>query len=207
MGSMTPIYGITYPTGTDYVKDAPLQMQVLAQTVEDALKEVDARATPQGATPVIATMYDVLSGMTGVRGQIGYVYSDPTPANNGAYVYNGRSWDRLRRMQTTNIAEAEYTDSTWVVKYACRNGTMWISAYISSTGSSGWTSVQCPWVVPEGYRPLMEIAVQSIMENNSSNGSFTLGTDGVIKYNLRGGTQTNDSRSGMFIYPVPTQQA
>lgn len=205
---MTPIYSITYPTGTDYVKDAPLQMQVLAQTVETALSEVDARATPAGATPVIATMYAVLKGKKGVRGQIGYVYSDTTPSNNGVYVYTGTAWNRIRTMQIANIKETDYSDSTWSIKYACNNGNMWISIYCNSIGTSGWSDIQCQWVIPEGYRPLIEMTIQPVMQNNTRLGSFTIGTDGTIKFHRLGGSlDVTDTRSCTVIYPVPTTTA
>ena len=93
MSAQTPIYGITYPTESDLVRDVHQHMQTVATTVESALHEVDQRATPAGSTPVIATTFDQLSQMPGVVGQTGYVTGD-TSYNNGMYIYNGSAWTR-----------------------------------------------------------------------------------------------------------------
>ncbi len=93
MSAQTPIYGITYPTESDLVRDIADHLKTEAQTVETALHEVDQRATPAGSTPVIAQTYDQLSTLGGVIGQTGYVTNDVS-YRNGAYVYNGQSWTR-----------------------------------------------------------------------------------------------------------------
>lgn len=93
MSAQTPIYGITYPTESDLVRDVHEHMKTVATTVEAALHEVDQRATPAGSTPVIATTFEQLSKLSGVVGQTGYV-TDDTSANNGMYVYNGAAWTR-----------------------------------------------------------------------------------------------------------------
>lgn len=93
MSAQTPIYGITYPTESDLVRDVHQHMQTVATTVESALHEVDQRATPAGSTPVIATTFDQLSQMPGVVGQTGYVTND-TGGNNGPYIYDGSAWTR-----------------------------------------------------------------------------------------------------------------
>ena len=93
MSAQTPIYGITYPTESDLVRDVHQHMQTVATTVESALHEVDQRATPAGSTPVIATTFDQLSQMPGVVGQTGYVTGDVS-YDNGMYVYNGSAWTR-----------------------------------------------------------------------------------------------------------------
>lgn len=93
MSAQTPIYGITYPTATDLVRDVHQHMQNVATTVESALYEVDQRATPAGSTPVIAQTLDQLSTLSGVVGQTGYVTND-TSGNNGPYIHNGTGWTR-----------------------------------------------------------------------------------------------------------------
>lgn len=93
MSAQTPIYGITYPTESDLVRDVHQHMQTVATTVESALHEVDQRATPAGSTPVIAQTLDQLSKLSGVIGQTGYVTGD-TSYNNGMYIHNGTSWTR-----------------------------------------------------------------------------------------------------------------
>lgn len=93
MSAQTPIYGITYPTESDLVRDVHQHMQTVATTVESALHEVDQRATPAGSTPVIATTFDQLSQMPGVVGQTGYVTGDVS-YDNGMYICNGSAWTR-----------------------------------------------------------------------------------------------------------------
>lgn len=93
MSAQTPIYGITYPTESDLVRDVHQHMKTVATTVESALHEVDQRATPAGSTPVIATTFDQLSQMPGVVGQTGYVTND-TGGNNGPYIHDDTGWTR-----------------------------------------------------------------------------------------------------------------
>lgn len=93
MTLQTPIYGIEYPDATDLVRDIPTHMRDMADTIETALHQVDARATPAGSTPVIATTWAKLSTMSGVIGQTGYVTND-TSGNSGPYIHNGTGWTR-----------------------------------------------------------------------------------------------------------------
>lgn len=95
MSASTPIYGLSYPTGSDTVATAPAQFKSLAETVETALAEVDARATPEGSTPVVRQTLAQLATVKGVTGQIGYVTSDKTAANIGPYVWTGQAWEML----------------------------------------------------------------------------------------------------------------
>lgn len=92
MSAQTPIYGITYPTDSDLVRDIADHLKTEAQTVEDALHEVDQRARPDAAAPVIAQTYDQLSTLGGVTGQTGYVTDDQT--RNGLYIHDGTGWTR-----------------------------------------------------------------------------------------------------------------
>lgn len=93
MSAQTPIYGITYPTESDLVRDVHQHMQNVATTVEAALNLVDRRATPEGATPVVAQTLEQLLKLPGVVGQTGYVTND-TSGNSGMYVHNGTGWTR-----------------------------------------------------------------------------------------------------------------
>ena len=93
MSAQTPIYGITYPTDSDLVRDIADHLKTEAQTVEDALHEVDQRARPDAAAPVIAQTYDQLSTLGGVTGQTGYVTNDPS-GRNGMYIHGANGWTR-----------------------------------------------------------------------------------------------------------------
>ena len=92
MTATTPIYGLSYPEGSDLVSTAPDSFRAMADTFEQALDQVDRRNTPTGVKPVIATTLNTLATLTGVTGQTGYVTADATAANNGAYVWTGSAW-------------------------------------------------------------------------------------------------------------------
>ena len=91
MTATTPIYGLSYPEGSDLVSTAPDSFRAMADTFEQALDQVDRRNTPAGVKPVIATTRNTLATLTGVTGQTGYVTAD-VAANNGAYVWTGSAW-------------------------------------------------------------------------------------------------------------------
>lgn len=105
MSATTPIYQLEYPTGDDLVKNAPTSFRDLANSVETALNEVDARATPEGSTPVVRNTLALLKQTAGVTGQTGYVTGDSDEQNNGPYFYNGSSWEQYPRTitKTTSI--------------------------------------------------------------------------------------------------------
>lgn len=88
----TDIYGLPYIEADDLVSGAPAQFKAMAQGIETALVEVDARSTPAGVKPVIATTLEALAARPGVTGQTGYVTADTTMANNGPYYWNGTAW-------------------------------------------------------------------------------------------------------------------
>lgn len=93
MTATTPIYGLSYPEGSDLVSTASASFKAMADTFEQALDQVDRRSTPQGAKPVIATTLNTLATLTGVTGQTGYVTDDGD--NTGMYVWTGTSWLRI----------------------------------------------------------------------------------------------------------------
>ena len=90
MTATTPIYGLSYPEGTDLVSTAPKSFKSMADTFEQALYTVDQRSTPAGATPVIATTLESLKAQTATVGQTGFVTSDGD--NTGPYIWDGTSW-------------------------------------------------------------------------------------------------------------------
>ena len=107
MTATTPIYGLSYPEGSDLVSTAPDSFKSMADTFEQALDQVDRRSTPTGVKPVIATTLNTLANTTGVTGQIGYVTADATAANNGAYVWTGSAWVKL--VTVTDMAVPDLT--------------------------------------------------------------------------------------------------
>ena len=121
MSAQTPIYGITYPTESDLVRDVHQHMKTVATTVESALHEVDQRATPAGSTPVIAQTLDQLLKLSGVVGQTGYVTND-TSGNNGPYIHNGTVWTRGSVSLGADVFEFREV-TNWLPEYRA-----WLSA-------------------------------------------------------------------------------
>lgn len=117
MTATTPIYGLTYPEGSDLVSTAPDSFKSMAETFEQALDQVDRRDTPEGVKPVIATTLEALRQITGVTGQTGYV----TGCNddNGPYVWDGTQWVKTRNADQPwngvwRLNSEIYTGRKWV---------------------------------------------------------------------------------------------
>ena len=101
----TPIYGLSYPEGSDLVSTAPDSFKAMADTVEQALYTVDQRSTPAGATPVIATTLESLKAQTATVGQTGFVTSDGD--NTGPYI-----WDGITHTGTPPMTKPKQRSST-----------------------------------------------------------------------------------------------
>lgn len=117
MTATTPIYGLSYPEGSDLVSTAPDSFKSMAETFEQALDQVDRRDTPEGVKPAIATTLEALRQITGVTGQTGYV----TGGNydNGPYVWDGTQWVKTRNADqpwngTWRLNSEIYTGRKWV---------------------------------------------------------------------------------------------
>lgn len=160
MSATTPRYGITYPTGSDLVSQAPTQFESMADTIETALANVDDRQTANAVKPVVRTTLAQLQEASGVTGQTGYVTDDG--ANKGVYVYDGGAWARpngpvtlwtgsLGKTGTANLSAPRNLFSTLRVKG--NTGSGYRSFDIDATISSPRIS----WV-----------------EGSISDGSFTL---------------------------------
>lgn len=112
----TPIYGLSYPEGSDLVSTAPDSFKSMATTFEKALDQVDRRTTPEGVKPAVATTLEALRQITGVTGQTGYV----TGGNdNGPYVWDGTQWVKTRNADQPwngvwRLNSEIYTGRKWV---------------------------------------------------------------------------------------------
>lgn len=118
MTANTPIYGLSYPEGSDLVSSAPDSFKAMADTFEQALDQVDRRDTPEGVKPVIATTLEALRKITGVTGQTGFV----TGVNEdgwGQYVWNGSAWIR-------NMPEDQAWNGSWSVNSEIYTGRKWV---------------------------------------------------------------------------------
>lgn len=117
MTATTPIYGLTYPEGSDLVSTAPDSFKSMAETFEQALDQVDRRDTPEGVKPVIATTLEALRQITGVTGQTGYVTG--VNDDNGPYVWDVTQWVKTRNADQPwngvwRLNSEIYTGRKWV---------------------------------------------------------------------------------------------
>lgn len=117
MTATTPIFGLSYPEGSDLVSSAPDSFKSMADTFETALDQVDKRSTPEGVKPVIATTLETLRQTTGITGQTGYVTGGND--DNGPYVWDGTQWVKTRHIDQPwngicRLNSAMYTGRKWV---------------------------------------------------------------------------------------------
>ena len=117
MTATTPIYGLTYPEGSDFVSTAPDSFKSMAETFEQALDQVDRRDTPEGVKPVIATTLETLASITGVTGQPGFVTGGND--DHGPYVWDGTQWVKTRNADQPwngvwRLNSEIYTGRKWV---------------------------------------------------------------------------------------------
>lgn len=113
----TPIYGLSYPEGSDLVSTAPDSFKSMANTFEKALDQVDRRTTPEGVKPAVATTLEALRQITGVTGQTGYVTGGND--DNGPYVWDGTQWVKTRNADQPwngvwKLNSEIYTGRKWV---------------------------------------------------------------------------------------------
>lgn len=117
MTATTPIYGLTYPEGSDLVSTAPDSFKSMAETFEQALDQVDRRTTPEGVKPAVATTLEALRQITGVTGQTGFVTGGND--DNGPYIWDGAQWVKTRAADmpwngTWRLNSSIYTGRKWV---------------------------------------------------------------------------------------------
>lgn len=117
MTATTPIYGLTYPEGSDLVSTAPDSFKSMADTFEKALDQVDRRTTPEGVKPAVATTLEALRQITGVIGQTGFVTGGNN--DNGPYVWDGAQWVKTRNADQPwngvwKLNSEIYTGRKWV---------------------------------------------------------------------------------------------
>lgn len=117
MTATTPIYGLSYPEGSDLVSTAPDSFKSMADTFEKALDQVDRRTTPEGVKPAVATTLEALRQITGITGQTGYVTGGND--DNGPYVWDGTQWVKTRNADQPwngvwRLNSEIYTGRKWV---------------------------------------------------------------------------------------------
>lgn len=117
MTATTPIYGLSYPEGSDLVSTAPDSFKSMADTFEKALDQVDRRTTPEGVKPAVATTLEALRQITGVTGQTGYVTGRND--DNGPYVWDGAQWVKTRNAD-------QPWNGVWILNSEIYTGRKWV---------------------------------------------------------------------------------
>lgn len=117
MTATTPIYGLSYPEGSDLVSTAPDSFKSMADTFEKALDQVDRRTTPEGVKPAVATTLEALRQITGVIGQTGYVTGGND--DNGPYVWDGAQWVKTRNAD-------QPWNGVWILNSEIYTGRKWV---------------------------------------------------------------------------------
>lgn len=195
MTATTPIYGLSYPEGSDLVSTAPTSFKAMADTFEQALYQVDRRSTPKGANPVIATTLATLATLAAITGQTGYVTADATAANNGAYVWTGSAWVKL--VTATDMAVPELTFSHpdfSIAAYPRRAGNLIVCPIkiVRTTGDWNMTAWAMTGIckIPAGLRPGAGIDINVLGVDNLSTTSpmtgFTINEDEIFFRAFRG---------------------
>ncbi len=193
MTATTPIYGLSYPEGSDLVSSAPDSFKAMADTFEQALDQVDRRDTPEGVKPVICTTLATLAQQTGVTGQTGYVTADTD--NNGAYVYTGSAWVKLMTESDIAVPDLKFGHPDFSISaYPRRAGKLIICPIkVIRTGGdwnmTAWMSTGiCK--IPEGLRPAAGIDVNVLGVDNLSTASpmtgFSINQDEIYFRAFRG---------------------
>ncbi len=115
MATTTPRYGLTYPTGHDQVDDTPTIFKNMADSIENALGEVDDRHTNAAVMPVVRPSLMQLQQATAITGQTGYV-TGGDQQDQGQYTYGNDSWGNVVIQDVTSLFTK--TNGSWTTKYA-----------------------------------------------------------------------------------------
>ncbi len=195
MTATTPIFGLSYPEGSDLVSSAPDSFKSMAETFETALDQVDKRSTPEGVKPVIATTLATLAQTTGITGQTGYVTADTTSTNNGAYVWTGSAWVKLMTATDMAVPELKFGHPDFsIAAYPRRAGSLIVCPIkVIRTGDdwnmTAWLSTRiCK--IPAGIRPAAGIDINVFGVDNLATAApatgFTINQDEIFFRAFRG---------------------
>lgn len=126
----TTAHGITYPTGSDKIKDMPDHLKQMADSIDTAITGQNTLVTnattaannaataANNARPVVVATKTALNAVNATAGRIGIVTND-TSGNNGPYIHNGTRWTRggttvpaeLTNLDLTNNDSWDASDS------------------------------------------------------------------------------------------------
>lgn len=93
-----------------------------------------------------------------------------------------------------------YNSNGW---YVCTNGVVVSIVARVKTGSGSWDSVNCPYVLPQEFRPKSTINAPVATQNGGSiTGVMFVNTDGTIAVGNQGGSGSDGLRMGSVCYVV-----
>lgn len=213
MSATTPRYDITYPTGSDLVRQAPAQFKTFAESVESALGEVDDRQTAHAVKPVVRSTLAQLATASGVTGQTGYVTADPTQSANGAYTYTGSSWEKNSGIWQKFTFKFENEGSFRPIPYGGANELLWnptqrlLVVKLASFKSSVHVKTYGVYVPKSGVFTLSaDISLgQAEFENYTERGvELTLTKNGSIKVGPELSSGDVVRPLGSYVVPIPS---
>ena len=115
MTATTLRYQLPYPTGSDQVSQTPTIFKNMADSIDDALGEVDDRHTSAAVMPVVRPSLTQLQDASGVTGQTGYVTGGDRQ-DQGQYTFGDDSWGNVVMQDVTSLFTK--TNDNWTTKYA-----------------------------------------------------------------------------------------
>ena len=126
----------------------------------------------------------------------GYTPITPTRLNNieSALKSVCDGWDSVSR---TTL----YAAGGWYVQRA--GGFVWVMAKDVKTGSGSWDKVACPYALPAGLRPSVDVQVPMLTGNGGSwTGYMTIFKTGAIEVGNYGNAGSADKRVGSAMFPI-----
>lgn len=93
-----------------------------------------------------------------------------------------------------------YSGSGWYVRKA--HGFVWVFAQVH-TAAGSWGKVTCPYTLPAGSRPSVDVQVPMLTGNGGSwTGYLTIFKDGGIEVGNYGNAGSTDERTGFAMFPI-----
>lgn len=84
-----------------------------------------------------------------------------------------------------------------------RSGIVFVRASnIKISSTSSWAWKDCPYIIPEQYRPSAEIISAATLDNGGGGPVIQVSAAGKVQIGNRGGTSRDDSRFGALCYPI-----
>lgn len=129
--------------------------------------------------------------------QIDQLLSRVTPITAGG---TGSSSARGARTNLGLGTSLLYNSMPWYVWESA--GYVYVVANGVKTGSGSWDSTECPYTIPSGKRPTIEVFAPVVTSNgDSTTGSLRVNATGKIIVQNNGGTGSANVRYGFIMWP------